>query len=74
MRDMYLHSLNATEDDNADVNEGYMCTCSLSALPAPKLTGIVLAYKWTPGKCIDTPLKATSIIVPLALPVIIGVN
>ena len=55
MRDMYLHSLNATEDDNADVNEGYICTCRLPTLPpAPKLTGIVLPYKWTPGKCIDT--------------------
>ena len=41
----------------------------LPALPVPKLTGIVLLYKWLPGKCIDTPVKAGSIIVPLSMPV-----
>ena len=48
----YLHSLNVTKDDNALVLMKVTCTCRGQHY-LPKLTGIVVPYKWPPGKCID---------------------
>ena len=61
----YLHSLKTIMWMLMKV----ICTCRARHY-LPKLTGIVLPYKWLPGKCIDT-LEA-SIIVPLSMQPVSG--